>query len=139
MTSKPTDIHSLLDWLPNTQPDLRNQEFHNRQHALGGSTLGQQTPINEYDALMRTAPGDEPEPHEAVLQQLREVVAEAIDSLGERHRFVINAIHSERLSYGELAERMSLSKSMTHKLVKQAETALRVVLAEHPIIKEYLT
>lgn len=135
----PTDVPDLLDWATfEAKPDLRLTEYNFRRHVLGGSSLAIQAPINEYDALMRCAPGDHPEPDQTILDAIRDEIAEAIDNLEPRDRFVIEAVHAERLSYRELGERMSISKPYAHKLVRQAERRLRYALASSPTLKEYL-
>lgn len=89
------------------------------------SSVVDRRPINEYDALMRTAPGDNPQEHQGEVQPLREAIAAAIEQLTDEHRFIIEAIHAERLSYAELGERLGVSKTQAFRLTRQAEAALK--------------
>lgn len=96
-------------------------------------------PINEYDALLRAAPGDEPEESEAEVQAVREAVADCLDLISDQHRFILEAIHSERLSMRELGHRLGVGKSQAQRLVQQAQYALQEILQLHPIIRERIT
>lgn len=120
------------------EPPLREQEFSFRKHPLGGTTLITQAPINLYDALLQAAPGDTPAETAEFKQQLREAVADAIELLDDRYRFVIEAIHHERLSYQQLADRLSVTKAWAFNLARMAEEEMRAHLLVNPIIKEYL-
>lgn len=94
-----------------------------------------ETPIQ---ALLETSPFEEPETSIEEIQPIREVIATAIERLPARLRFVINAIHVERLSFAQLAERMSISKTHAFRLERQAEEVLRNILSQNQIIRERL-
>lgn len=111
------------------------QLFGSVPHILAESTIVNRPPINEFDALMRCAPGDTPEQTMEEHQEVRNIVVDAIDLLDPRQRFMIEAIHAERISYDDLAYRLSISKTQAWRLVKQAEAALREALATQPIIR----
>ena len=93
-------------------------------------------PINEYDALLRAAPGNEPEESEAEVQALREVVAIGLELITDEHRFILEAVHSERVSIRDLGHRLGVSKSQAGRLVQQAQSALKEILQLHPLIRE---
>jgi len=89
-------------------------------------------------ALMESTPIDPIETSVEESQLLREIVADAIDKLDERLRYILDATNSERVSIRPLAERMSLSKSQVHRLKDQALEQVRLHLIGHPIIRRRL-
>lgn len=109
-----------------------------RASATRESTVSPLVPINEFEALMITAPGDEPKQTMVEQLVLRDAVADCIDQLSPRSQFVIAAVHAERLSYRQLAKRLGYSVGGAHKLVTQAEAELRTLLLKHPTTKEHL-
>jgi predicted DNA-binding protein (UPF0251 family) len=119
------------------QPEFAAEDIdeNTKRSSLAESSHFPAHPINEFDALLRTAPGDSPDVTVAELQELREVIAEAIEGLSDEHRFVIDAINSERLSYSELAQRMGISKTTAHTRMQSAMAALRTPLLSHPLIR----
>lgn len=70
-------------------------------------------------------------PHEAPSQSLEETaylrdpIADAIDSLEPRLKWVFEARHYRRLSWRELGREMSLSKSYVARLYEEACSQLR--------------
>jgi hypothetical protein len=131
-------ITDLTEWWHNfDDPELRDQDFKFRRMPTNDTTLVPDRPVNMFDALMRCGPGDEPGETIGELQAFREAVADAIDALTPEQRFVIEAIHSERLSIAELAERLGIkSKGHAHRIVKTAEAALRTQLSLNPTVRE---
>lgn len=95
-------------------------------------------PETALQALLETAPGEEPETSIEELIPIREAVAAAIERLPPRLRFVIEAIHMERLSYQQLANRMGISKTHAFRLTKDAEECLRQMLNSNQLIRERL-
>jgi hypothetical protein len=87
---------------------------------------------------METAPGGVPEESVEERQPLREAVARCVGHLDDKDRFVLDAIHSERLSYAELADRMAVSKTWAFYLTEQAEQRLRALLLTEPLIRRRL-
>ncbi|MGA0710172.1 MAG: sigma factor-like helix-turn-helix DNA-binding protein [Ilumatobacteraceae bacterium] len=87
---------------------------------------------------MESAPFTDPETSLEELQDLREAIAEAIEQLPERMRYVLDAVNSERMSIRKLADRMSLSKSQVQRLYQQALEHLRLILIANPIIRRRL-
>lgn len=118
---------------------LRDQEQRFRAMPTGESTKVPDRPINELDALMRCAPGDTPEQTLGQVQAFREAVVDAIEALTPEQRFVIEAIHSERLSIRQLAARLGVkSEGHCHRIVKAAQAALRTQLSLQPLVRERL-
>ena len=107
--------------------------------ALRESTTVGNRPINEFDALLRTAPGESPERTITELQTLREAIVDAQEQLSAEHQYIINCVHSERLSYAQLGRRLGVSKTHADRLGKAAEAALRNELLTNPVIQERLT
>lgn len=126
-----TDWSSIGMKMPRGADDNRLRVTATRE-----STATPLVPINEYDALMRTAPGEDPRTHELDQLALRDAVADCIQQLDERSQFVIEAVHSERLSYRQLADRLGFSAAGAHKLVQRAEEQLERLMMNHPSIKE---
>jgi DNA-directed RNA polymerase sigma subunit (sigma70/sigma32) len=95
-------------------------------------------PDNPMQALMEAAPGYEPVESLEELQPLREAVADCIDALSEQDRYVIDAVNSERATLQELGNRLGVSRMHASRLRDQAFTRLRVLMAEHPVIRQRL-
>lgn len=93
-------------------------------------------PATALEALMRCAPGQEPEESSEELQPFREAVADCLTTLEPQHRFVIEAVDSERLSQRQLAKRMGMSSSNANRLVAQARETVAKLLRSHPAIQE---
>ena len=102
-------------------------------------------PINEYEALMRAVPGDEPEEIDPGLE-LRDAVLECVSTLSEKDRFCLEAIFSERITYELLGQRLSNNENQSQSSAasaaflstKRALGRLEKSLRKHPVIKEYL-
>jgi hypothetical protein len=103
------------------------------------------TPINEYEALMQAAPGEEPVEVDAIML-LRNAVLECVEQLTEKDRFCLDAIFSERITYEELGSRLgytnenskSTGSSSAFLATKRALGRLEKHLRKHPIIMEYI-
>lgn len=96
-------------------------------------------PIDWTDPIqMLMASPDETEAS-TVNAQLRLCVADSILQLGERDRFVLEAIYVWGKSYSELSEMMGFaSKASAHGAVKTAESNLRAILMTKPEIREMI-
>lgn len=95
-------------------------------------------PETEIQALLEAAPGETPEVSVEEITPIREAVASAVERLEPRLKFVIEAIHNERLSYQQLADRMSISKTHAFRLAREAENRLRRMLSSNQLIRERL-
>lgn len=91
---------------------------------------------NPWESLM-ASPNDTE--HSPVNAQLRLCVAESIQQLGERDRFVLEAIYVWGKSYSELSEMMGFaSKASAHGAVQTAQANLRAILITKPEIREMM-
>lgn len=133
-------MRDIASNIPNLQefpePSLRDQEWYYRLGATRESSLADRAPVNEYDAMMRAAPGESVEETIGERQELRESVVDAVEGLTERQQFIIDAVHSERLSHAQLGVRLGVSKTQANRLLKEAEQALRELLLQDPMIRE---
>jgi len=98
----------------------------------------QQRPFSPMQALMESGPTLDARSSVTELQPLREAVADCIDVLSDQDRFMLEAIHIERITVRELAVRVGLHKSHTHRLVKAAEVRLRDACLTSPMVLAYL-
>lgn len=130
--------------LPQNRTD---QPYHADGEWMGDSQLDRvahyrgepRTPENEFDALMRCAPGQEPMTSKEELLPLREILADAIDTaLDDRERWVFNAIAIERMSVRELAKQLGETKSSTQRTWARARAKLQAHLSGNPYIEEHL-
>lgn len=87
---------------------------------------------------MRCAPFEDPQPSRAEMLALRETIADAIDTLPERQRWIFNACVIERRAIRAVADDLSLTKSYVHRLLHEARAKLAMRLGEHPQVQEYL-
>jgi len=89
-------------------------------------------------ALMEAAPGQEQVMSKESLQVIREAVADCMEMLTEKDRYVIDALNSERVTLRELAEGMNLSITQVWRLKEDAYANLKQILVNHQIIKDHL-
>lgn len=110
--------------------------YYNSRPAALPEVSGDHRPETMLQALMETAPGEDPEESKEDVADLLDAVAMAVDSLPEQQRFIIEAIHYERLSFADLAKRLGLGKTQAWRLTQEAQEALKVAMLESPIIQE---
>ena len=96
-----------------------------RPSSLGETSHHVFHPINEYDALMRTQPGDDPDVSVAELQALRDLINDATDLLEPKLRWIVDCIHRERWSYRQLEAATGIPSSTLERWMRQAEADLR--------------
>jgi hypothetical protein len=130
----PTEI---ADWTGNRPSDLL-QALHYPSARLSETSFGCERPDTPIQALMEAAPGDTPIESLEELQPLRELIVDAIDSLTEQQRFIVDAVNSERISLAELGTRLGVSKTHAKRLRDEAYSALRAALIYKPAIQERL-
>lgn len=119
-------------------PKRKEVPFDPMSRAPRGMPLGVAAAESEIAALQAAAPHAEPEWSRERLLPMREVIADAIESLSPRERFVFDATVCERRSVRELGRAMSLSKSQVDRIKHQAVAKLAEVLGDDPLVKEYL-
>lgn len=91
-----------------------------------------------YGVLMAAAPFEPVDDSQAELLELREVLADAIDSLPEKDRFVIEALWIERRSFRDLARDMSCGVASVMRTKNRAVKTLQAALQDNALIKERL-
>lgn len=72
------------------------------------------------------------------LQPIREAVADCIEKLDAQDQYIIDAVNSEMISLEELGRRLGVSKPHAWRLRNAAYDKLRLILLEHPLIRERL-
>ena len=72
------------------------------------------------------------------LQPIREAVADCIEKLDAQDQYSIDAVNSEMVSLEELGKRLGVSKPHAWRLRNAAYDKLRLILLEHPLIRERL-
>lgn len=96
-------------------------------------------PMTPLEALMSAAPGDEPETSQIELLAIRDVLADAIDALPLRHKWVFEQHVIGKVPIRQLGDWMGLGKSYVWLLKEEALRMLRESLKDHPAIVNYLT
>lgn len=70
---------------------------------------------------------------------MRELVSSAIQKLDERDKFIIEAVYIWGHSYSQIADMMGYSsKSTIHKILNEAQTNLKNILMQEPLVLEML-
>lgn len=92
-------------------------------------------PENFIQALMETPPHDEVPESSDVMNELREAVIDAIESLNDQDRFIVEAINYEQITYVELGRRMGISNAHAWRLKNAAYEKLQQVLLENEVIR----
>lgn len=77
---------------------------------------------------METAPGDEPEASAERLNVPRDRVAQAVDRLAPREQWVVEAHMWRGMTFQEIAEVLSVSKQVAHRIFQSALGHLRADL-----------
>jgi DNA-directed RNA polymerase specialized sigma24 family protein len=72
------------------------------------------------------------------LQPLREAVADCLDALAPIDRYLLEACHTERVTYRDMAIRIGYTKSHAYRLTRRAEIHLRDECLQHPVVLAYL-
>jgi DNA-directed RNA polymerase specialized sigma subunit len=91
-------------------------------------------PRSETEWLMQ--PGEYGKPQS---EQLLDLVARLVDDLDDVSRQCIEAIHFERRSFSQLADRLGVSKTHAWRLTKRAEMRMRKALLDITDIREKYT
>ena len=89
-----------------------------------------ETPI---EALMRAAPGDEPEVSKLERLALRDVLLDAMSCLTPREAWVFNTT-----LHGHSLRSLGLPKTTVARIRDRAIQKLQERLQDHPVIREYL-
>lgn len=99
-------------------------------------------PDTVLEAVMQAPAYETPEEsHEEAsvrLAPLRRVLNEALAGLGEDERRLVDKIVFERRSFRQLEDEWKIPKTTLHRWYAAAIGQLRVTLADHPQIQQYL-
>lgn len=87
-------------------------------------------PDTPMQALMEAAPFEDPEVSKLENLPLKDAIADAIDSLDDRSRFIFEKVHYEGYAVRELEGLMSLSKTQVHRIYTRAVKQVRDHLSE---------
>lgn len=114
--------------------DLANDDVGRRPTVAGADPH----PENEFEALMRCRPFEDPHTPKDELLPMRDVLQDAIEELSPREQWILDALIVRRVSHRALARELGVSKSLIGYLRDQAVTWLRLRLEHEPLIAEYL-
>lgn len=109
-----------------SRPNARQGRYGTRR-AVGAAPP---PPFTDMQALMEAPPNVEPQQSTASLLPVRERIAEAVELLPERLRWVFEGRHYRGMSVRQMAMEIQVSKTHVHRLYVQAVELLREALAE---------
>lgn len=96
-------------------------------------------PMTPTQALMESAPGEEPDTSQLELLGLRDVLADALDEvLTPMELWVFHAVVIERLPLRHVAKQIGYSKTYLAKVRDRATAKLRDHLGDHPLVQAHL-
>lgn len=103
--------------------------------------LRPKTPVNlnlenDYDALMRTIPFEEPETIDENLMNLRDAVESHMNVLTQREHWIVTACISEGKSLQAIADQLSITKTHVWRLRNQAFEKLRNAMSTDTTIRK---
>ena len=96
----------------------------------------QRRPDNRYDALMRTAPGVEPEESIEEQNELREILADALDSLTEEEQWIYLMLTTVRLSLRFVGLVLGVPKTTLARRRDRIIRKLQAALEDSPLVQE---
>lgn len=100
--------------------------------ARAGLQAQRSAPLNEYEALMQCAPGDEPRDTAVDRDAALEPLTAALATLTERERWIIEALFWRRLPLRAVERELSLSKTQVARIRDVAIGKLRDELSTSP-------
>ena len=104
--------------------------------ALAVRPWAQRRPENRYEALLLSAPGVEPEESIAEQDELREIVADAMDCLTEEERWIFHMLTTVRLSLRFVGHVLGVPKTTLARRRDRIIQKLQAALLESPVIHE---
>lgn len=125
----PWDLTGPLD------QDIRGQE---RPYKDPPGLMVAMRPATELQALMETAPGDTPQESLEAQQPLSDELADAIEAMDGRLRWVFQAHVNRGLSFRAIGRELGLSKSRAHELYVTAQQELARLLQDAPVTQSRL-
>jgi len=96
----------------------------------------QRRPEDLYDALMRCPPGVEPEESIAEQDELREILADALDHLTAEEQWIFHMLTTVRLSLRFVGSILDVPKTTLARRRDRIIQKLQVALLESPVIHE---
>lgn len=93
-------------------------------------------PINDYQALMEAAPGDEPRETAESLAELRDLLVAVIEMLPPLEQRIIEALFIEQLSLRECAARFARSKTTIARIRDDALATMQDLLTDNETVNE---
>jgi len=95
-------------------------------------------PATALQAIMETAPGDQPQRSLEEDAPLADLLADVIEEMPERLKWVFQARNNRGMSFGQIAKELGLSKTHAFHLYGQATDWLQARLADEPLVTERL-
>ena len=116
---------------------MSNKDYHLTPSHIE-NLRGNRRPETPIEALMMAGSREAEVMFVQELQPLREAIAECIEQLDAQDRYIVDAINSEVISLEELGRRLGVSKPHAWRLRNKAYERLKLILLEHPLIRERL-
>lgn len=107
-------------------------------HWLTSKARTPRQPANEYQALMEAPFGEEPEESIVESHRLREVLADAVDTLPPSDRWLFEVLFYARLSLRFVARVLEVPKTTLARRRDALLARLRIHLEDNPVINERL-
>ena len=96
----------------------------------------QRRPENRYDALMRAEPGVEPEESIEEQDELREILADALDSLTAEDQWIFLMLTTVQLSLRFVGRVLDVPKTTLARRRDRIIQKLQAALLESPLVQE---
>jgi len=96
----------------------------------------QRRPVDRYDALLRAAAGDEPEESIAEQDELREVLADALEALTEEEQWIFHMLTTVRLSLRFVGSVLGVPKTTLARRRDRIIQKLQVALEDSPLVQK---
>lgn len=95
-------------------------------------------PETNYEALMQTPPGRDPETSRDARLELLRIIHDALETLDAREVAIFDAWTYQRLSIRKIAALMGTSKSSMHRELTSIRNRLQAILDTHPTVRLHL-
>lgn len=101
--------------------------------------VGNPRPDTPLQALMEAPPFAEPETSKMELLGMRDILADALEALDPREKWIFESRCIRRLSVRDVAAELNMPSSTVWLVYQRAVGKLRETLSAQPLIVEYLT
>ena len=98
----------------------------------------QRRPVDRYDALLRAAAGDEPEESISEQDELREVLADALEALTEEEQWIFHMLTTVRLSLRFVGGVLGVPKTTLARRRDKIREYLMKRLAGEEVVQDWL-